>query len=185
MVTLASLWLPILLSAVAVFIASSLVHMVLKYHDSDYPGLPSEAQFRAGLRGVSLPPGDYMIPHATSPAERSSPEFAKKLEEGPVMIATILPNGPFAMGSTFIQWLVFCLVVSFFAAYLASRTLGAGSDYLAVFRVVGVVTFLSYGFGAVPMSIWFKRKWSSTGKALLDALIYGLLTAGVFGWLWP
>ena len=53
MVTLASLWLPILLSAVAVFIASSLVHMVLKYHDSDYPGLPSEAQFRAGLRGVS------------------------------------------------------------------------------------------------------------------------------------
>ena len=185
MVSLATLWLPILLSAAAVFVASSVIHMFLKYHDSDYRALPAEAQFRAGLRGVSLPPGDYFIPHAVTAAERSSTEYTKKLDEGPVIMATVLPNGPFAMGATFVQWIGFCVVVSLIAAYLASRTLDAGSDYLDVFRVVGTVTFASYGLGAVPASVWYKKKWSTTGKSLFDAIIYGLLTAGVFGWLWP
>ena len=38
MVGLAALWLPILLSAVIVFVASSLIHMVSGWHKSDYPG---------------------------------------------------------------------------------------------------------------------------------------------------
>jgi len=42
MVSIVSLWLPILLSAAAVFILSSIIHMVLKYHNNDFKALPSE-----------------------------------------------------------------------------------------------------------------------------------------------
>jgi len=35
------------------------------------------------------------------------------------------------------------------------------------------------------MSIWYRRSWSTTLKATLDGVIYGLLTGGAFGWLWP
>jgi hypothetical protein len=185
MIPLLSLWLPILLSAVAVFVASSIVHMFLKYHDSDYARLPEEDRVRAALRGIDLPQGDYVVPHAASATERSSPEYTKKLNEGPVLVVTVLKNGPFAMGGMMAQWFVYCAVVSLFAAYLASRTFDAGADYLSVFRVVGTVAFAGYGLGAVPASIWYKKKWSTTWKSLFDALIYGLLSAGVFGWLWP
>lgn len=34
-------------------------------------------------------------------------------------------------------------------------------------------------------SIWYKRKWSSTLKSMADGLVYALVTAGTFGWLWP
>ena len=42
MVSLADLWLPILLSAVLVFVASSLIHMVLGWHRHDFKGSSRE-----------------------------------------------------------------------------------------------------------------------------------------------
>ena len=35
------------------------------------------------------------------------------------------------------------------------------------------------------MSIWYRRAWSTTIKAMIDGAIYALLTAGAFAWLWP
>jgi hypothetical protein len=35
------------------------------------------------------------------------------------------------------------------------------------------------------MSIWYSRAWINTIKSTIDGLIYALLTAGTFGWLWP
>ena len=89
------------------------------------------------------------------------------------------------MGPQLVQWFLFAVVVSLVAGYLGSRTLPSTATYLAVFRVVGCTAFLGYGFAYIPTSIWFKRPWSATGKDLLDALVYGLLTGGAFGWLWP
>ena len=68
-VPLTSLWIPVLLSAVVVFLASSIVHMLLTYHRTDFGKLPSEAEVSDALRRFNLPPGDYIMPHCSSPAE--------------------------------------------------------------------------------------------------------------------
>jgi hypothetical protein len=185
MVGLTTLWLPIVLSAVIVFIASSVIHMVLTYHRADYTKLPDEDRVADALRAAGAPPGAYMFPYCATPADMKAPEMMEKFKRGPVGILTVLPSGPPAMGKNLVQWFVFCLVIGIFAAYLAGRTLGAGAEYLAVFRVAGATAFLGYGGASVVESIWMGRPWSNSLKNVFDALVYGLLTAGVFGWLWP
>ncbi len=184
-IPLTQLWLPILLSAVCVFVASSLIHMVLKWHASDYNALSNEEEVRAAIRKGTPAPGQYVLPHCADHNDMAKPEMVAKYEEGPVAMLMVSPNGPPAMGAALAKWFVFSLVVAFTAAYLASRTLPPGTHYLQVFRVVGAVTFLAYGFGGIPNAIWMGKPWSSALKDLADALIYGLLSAGVFGWLWP
>lgn len=185
MVPILSLWLPILLAAIVVFVVSSIIHMFLKYHNTDFAKLPDEEAFRNAVRPLSIPPGEYVVPHATEREERESQAFKDKCREGPVAFLNVLPNQVPQMGRSLIQWFVYCIVVGIFAAYVAGRALTPGADYLAVFRFAGTVSFVGYGLALVQGSIWMSRSWSTTFKALIDALIYGLLTAGVFGWLWP
>jgi hypothetical protein len=185
MVTLMSLWLPILLSAVFVFVASSIIHMVLKYHRADFAPLPRESDVMAALRPFAIPPGDYVVPCPTGPGGMKDPAYLDKLKNGPVAILTVMPNGTFNMGTSLIQWFVYCVVVSVIAAYVTGRTLGPGTHYLPVFRVAGTVSFIGYGLALWQNSIWYKKKWSTTLRSNLDGLIYGCLTAGTFGWLWP
>ena len=181
-VSLMSLWLPILLSAVVVFAASSVIWMVVQYHNSEWQKLPDEEGARATLKGTS--PGQYSVPHAGSGEDRKSPEWQEKYKEGPAAMLIVLPHGSLAMGKQLTQWFIYCLAISFLVAYVTSVALSAGAEYLQVFRVAGTVAVLSYA-GAAPMkSIWFGHQWSATAKDALDGLIYGLLTAGVFGWLW-
>jgi hypothetical protein len=185
MISLMSLWLPILLSAVIVFVVSSIIHTVLKYHNTDFGKLPDENGVIEALSKFKLPPGDYVMPHAATSEERKAPEFVEKVKKGPVAFITVMPSGMPTMGASLIQWLLYCVVVGIFAAYIGSRSLGPGAAYLEVFRFTGTVAFLSYGFALLQNSIWFKHSWSATIKSVFDALIYGLLTAGTFGWLWP
>jgi len=184
MVAISALWLPIVLSAVLVFVASSVVHMVLTYHRSDYAKLPNEEKLRGAIRAESVPAGEYLFPHMTM-QEMRSPEGAEKFKKGPVGMLTLRPSGPMTMGKPFVQWFVFSVVVGVFAAYVAGRKLSAGTPYLPVFRVVGTVAFLTYAGGAPIASIWRGQSWSTTLKHSFDGLLYGLLTAGTFGWLWP
>ena len=184
-IALTQLWLPILLSAVCVFVASSLIHMVLKWHASDYNPLPHEEEVRAAIRKGTPAPGQYVLPHCADMKDMGKPEMMTKYEEGPVAFLVVVPNGPPAMGASLAKWFAYTILVAFTAAYLASRTLPPGTHYLQVFRVVGAVSFLAYGFGSIQLAIWMGKPWSSTLKDLADALIYGLLSAGVFGWLWP
>lgn len=185
MVPILSLWLPILLAAVLVFIASSVMHMLLPYHHSDFKRVPDEDRVAAALRPFNLPPGDYMMPRPENPKDRNSPEFLAKLKQGPVAMFTVYPSGPFTMGSSLAQWFAYCVVVGIFAAYVAGRALGPGAEYLEVFRFAGTTAFAGYALALVQGSIWLKRAWSTTLKSVFDGLIYALLTAGTFGWLWP
>lgn len=185
MVPVLSLWLPILLAAVAVFVASSVIHMVLPYHRSDFKSVPNEDQVMAALRPFNLPPGDYMLPRAASSQQMKSPEFSEKLKKGPVALFTVYPSGPFSMGGSLAQWFAFCVLVGVFAAYVAGRALGPGEEYLAVFRLAGTTAFAGYALAAIPNSIWYKRSWTTTLKSTFDSLIYALLTGGLFGALWP
>jgi hypothetical protein len=185
MVPLTQLWLPILLSAVFVFIVSSVLHMVLTYHRSDYGRLPDEDRVLAALRPFKVPPGDYILPHATSMAALKDPAFMEKMKTGPVAFMTVRPSGPPSMGASLVQWFVYSLLVSAVAAYVAGRALEPGADYLSVHRFAGTTAFAAYGLGHVSDSIWAGRSWGTTLKHLFDGLVYGLFTGGTFGWLWP
>lgn len=185
MVSLSALWLPILVSGVFVFVASSIIHMALTYHRSDCDPLATEEQLLDAMRKLGVPPGDYYLPHAGSMAVMKSPEYQAKLERGPLAVMTVLRGKGTPMGQRLFQWFVFSLVVSLFAGYVASRTLGPGTPYRTVFRIVGTVAFAGYALGLWPNSIWWSKKWSTTIKGTFDGLVYALLTAGVFGWLWP
>ena len=185
MVGLYALWVPILLSAVIVFIVSSIIHMMSPWHKSDYPKVPNEDKVMDTIRPLAIPPGDYMIPRPSSREDMRSPEFAEKMKKGPVMMMTVWPNGPHAMARNLILWFLYSVVIGFFAAYVAGRALPVGAEYLHVFRFAGVAAFLGYSVALWQMSIWYHRPWTTTIKLTVDGLIYALLTAGVFGWLWP
>ena len=184
MVPLTALWLPILLSAVIVFIASSLMHMLLPYHRSDYQQLPDEDKLLAALRPAGLKRGVYIFPFATH-KDMKSPALMEKYNQGPVGIMTVLPSGPPVMAKFLGLWFGYCLIIGFSVAYLTGRTVVPGAHYLVVFRVAGTAAFLAYGLGQLSNGIWKGQPWSNIIKEVIDGLIYGSLTAGTFGWLWP
>jgi hypothetical protein len=182
-VELTSLWLPILLSAIAVFIVSSLIWTVVQWHNGDWHKLPNEEAARQALNGT--PPGEYTVPHAADGKARRSEEWQAKYKEGPAVMMTVLPHGSMAMGKQFVQWILYTLLISFVVAYVAAATLNAGTDYLKVFQVTGTTAWLAYAGATVPGSVWFGHGWGRTFKEIIDGLVYALLTAGIFGWLWP
>ena len=183
MVPIASLFVPILVASVVVFFASALMHMVLKYHNSDYGKLDNEERVADALRGAST--GHFVLPHSGGGQAFKDPAFIERMKRGPVAFITVLPSGPPNMGKSLGQWFAFTLAVSVMAAYVAGRALAPGAAYLDAFRFVGTTAFLAYAFGGMQESIWFGRKWSVTLKHMVDGLVFALLTAGVFGWLWP
>jgi hypothetical protein len=184
MVSLLSLALPILVSAVIVFVASSIMHMVLTYHRSDLKKLAREDEVLDALRRLNIPPGDYVVPCAGSPANMKKPEFIEKMNKGPIVLMTVAPGGPPSMGTSLTQWFLYSVLVSTFAAYVTGRAVGPDAPYLEVFRFAGTTAFAGYSLGLVQSSIWYKRNWITTTKLVLDGLVYALLTAGTFGWLW-
>lgn len=185
MTGLVSLWLPTVVSAVIVFVVSSIIHTVLPWHKSDYPKMPNEDKAMDALRPLAIPPGDYMVPRPTSRQDMRSPEFLEKIKKGPVMVLTVMPSGAMAMGKSLVLWFLYSVVVNIFAAYVAGRALTPGAHYLQVFRFVGTTVFIGYSLALWQMSIWYRRAWTTTIKATVDGLLYALLTAGTFGWLWP
>jgi hypothetical protein len=185
MIPLTALWLPILLSAVIVFFASFIMHMVLTYHKSDYRRLPDEDRVTDALRSAGLTPGPaYFFPYFSFKEMKSAPVI-EKMKRGPVGLLTMLPSGPPAMGKNMVQWFLYCLVISIFAAYLSGRTLSNGAAFPQVFRIVGIAALLGYGAAQAQESIWSGRSWVVTFKHLFDSVIYAALTAATFGWLWP
>ncbi len=185
MVLITSLWLPILLSAMFVFIISTFIHSILTYHSTDFRKVPQEDDVRDALGKFKIPPGDYIVPCPDSSKQWKSPEFKKKVEKGPVAFLTVLPNGQPSMLINLIQWFAYCLIIGIIAAYISGRVLGPGAEYLDVFRFSGTTAFAGYSMALFQNSIWFYKSWSATLKSVFDGLIYSLLTAGTFGWLWP
>ena len=184
MVPLTALWSPILLSAIIVFVASSIMHMLLPYHQGDYHKLPDEDKLLATLRAAGLKRGLYIFPFGTH-KEMKSPALMEKYKQGPVGMLTVFPSGPPVMPKFLGMWFVYCLIIGFFVAYLTGHTVASGAQYLVVFRVAGTAAFLAYGLGHISNGIWKGQTWSATIKEVIDGLVYGLLTAGTFGWLWP
>jgi hypothetical protein len=185
MVPLPSLLIPILLSAVIVFVASSVIHMVLGYHRKDYRSLSKEDEVQGALRTFAIAPGDYLLPCPSGPSGMKDPQFVERRAKGPVIIMTVMPAGEVSMGKSLALWFLYSVIVSVFAAYIAGRALDRGADYLSVFRFAGTTAFVGYSLALLQNSIWYARGWGMTLRTMFDGLLYALLTAGTFGWLWP
>jgi len=185
MTFLAQFWMPILASGVLVFIASSVIHMVIKWHNSDYRKLANEDEVRAAIRASSPAPGQYVIPHCADMKDMALPEMQKKFQEGPVAFLTVRPAGMPGMTQPLILWFLFTLAIGVIAAYLASRVLPANATFGQACRLVGTFAFVAYAAGSVQHGIWMGKPWGSVLKEFADGLIYGVITGATFGWLWP
>jgi hypothetical protein len=185
MVPMSALWLSVLISAVIVFIASSILHMVLAFHKNDCRQLPQEERVLETLRAAGVTPGRmYMFPYC-SHKEMRSPESVEKFKRGPVGMMTVIPSGTPAMGKFLTLWFLYSLLVGALVACLTAHTMSPGAQFLEVFRVAAVAAFLGYAVGNIPDSIWKGQPWSVTLKHMFDGVIYALLTAATFGFLWP
>jgi hypothetical protein len=129
------LWLPIVVSAVIVFVASSIIHMGPFWHRRDYPQMPREAEALEALRPLAIPPGDYMVPRPRDMKEYRSAPFIEKLRAGPVAVLTVWPNGPASMARSLVLWFVYLLVVGVLVAAVSGYALPAGATYPVVFRL--------------------------------------------------
>lgn len=185
MTTLALLWLPILLSAVFVFIASSVVHMVLPVHAGDYKKLPNEDRVREAMRAAGVGPGQYMLPGCESKQDYTSEALQQRFAEGPVGMLVVRPDGMPNMGKALLQWFVLCLVIGLVTAYLGGIGLAPGAGGAVVFRVTGTAALLGHAFSSVNDSIWKGLSWGVTMKFFFDGVIYALVTGATFAWLWP
>ena len=185
MVSLSDLWIPILVSAVAVFVASSIIHMVLPYHRSDYKPIPKEEAFLDAVRQFDIPPGDYLAPRPASRADMSDPRFIERVKRGPWTMMTIMPGGSMGMGKQLVQWFLYCLLVSILSAELGHEALARNAGVEEVCFFVGTAAFMGYALALLQSSIWYRRNWLTTLKAVFDGFIYALITGQTFGWIWP
>ena len=182
---LGSLWLPIVLSAVFVFLASSILHMAVPWHRSDTSTMPNEDRAMDALRPLGIPPGDYMVPRPQNMEEMRSAAFTEKRQKGPVMIVTVLPNGQTGMGRSLALWFVYLLIVAALTAVVASLELRRGQDFYDVAHVTLVTSFMGYCLSLWQLTIWYSRRALTTVKWTIDGLIYGAITAATFASLWP
>ncbi len=184
MIFIVELWLPILLSAVYIFLVSILVHMVLQMHNNDHTCLPDEEGALKMFRGQGLAPGSYVFPHPQCGKEYGSEEMKAKIKQGPVGFITVFDANGFNMGKNLLKWFLFTGLVSVFVAYITNLALTAEADYLQVFRVAGTAAFLGYALPALQDNIWKGQSFNITLKFVFDGTLYALTTAGTFAWLW-
>jgi hypothetical protein len=180
-----SLWLPVLVSAALIWIASAIVWMALPHHKSDFSKLPSEDGVADALRKLGLPPGQYLLPFMRDMKNMKDPAVVKRFEDGPIAMITVRPNGVPGMGKNLILYFGYCLLVSFMTAYVARHTLNFGATRLDVFHLTGTVAIVAYTMAVIPESIWMWRPWPTTIKNICDSIAYGLMTGAVFACLWP
>jgi hypothetical protein len=184
MVALSHLWLPIIASAVAVFVVSALLHMLFTYHNSDYRKVPNEDEVRAAINKGGLTPGQYILPYAVGTGFKD-PVVQQKMKEGPTGFLLLRkPSGP-EMGPALGQWFVLTLVIAFVVGHVAAMSLAPGADHIAVFHLVGVLAFLAYAGSQAQEAIWRAVPWAAVIKTIIDGLVFALVTGGVFALLWP
>jgi hypothetical protein len=184
-ISLIQLWMPIVGSAVVAWFASGLIHIVLKYHNSDFQKLANEDEVAEAVGRGSPKLGLHLFPHCADMSEMANEDMQDKFKKGPVAMLIIFPNGMPNMGKYLGQQFAFFLGGSILIAYCAAFALPPGADFMTVFRVFTAIGFLAYGWATIPFSIWFGFQWSISVKYLIDALIYAMVVAVTFAWLWP
>jgi hypothetical protein len=182
--TTPTLLLASLLSAVLVFLVSSIVHMATKWHAGDFKKVPNEDAVMAALRPFNIAPGSYVMPRPSSMKDLGTPEFKEKHRLGPSAMLHVLPGGQTGMGRQLVSWFLYSALVALMAGYVTSKGLGIGAPATSVFKFVGAITFMGYSAGLWQELIWYNRSWVVTLKSTIDGVIYGALTGVAYAWLW-
>lgn len=179
------LWKPIALSAVIVHFASAIIWMASPLHKHDYksPG-DKEKTILDFLKAAALQPGVYYVPWCGHGKDRKDPAVMEKMKAGPWAMVTVMPGLP-NMGKSMLLWIINLLLIGTCVAYIASHANLGAAPYLKVFQMVGATAFLAHAGNSLTMSIWMGQPWSQVPGRVADGLIYALLTAGTFAWLWP
>ena len=179
------LWLPTVVASVAVFLASFVIHMVVKWHQHDQKALPNEGAVADAMRGT--PPGEYRMPFASSMQEMRTPAFHEKMKRDPIAIIGIAPYTPdLGFKKALGLWFVYILVISWLSSHIAWGPLHDATPHHGIIvHTVGLAAWLGYGFGHAHQSIWGPKPWVQTIKNMVDGLVYALITGGIFAWLWP
>jgi hypothetical protein len=185
MTSFAALWLPILVSAVFVFLLSSVFHMLSPWHKSDYPAVPNEAGVMDAIRPFAIPPGEYMVPRPVGRDAMKDPQFLERLNRGPVFILTMRPNGMISFGRSMGLWFAYLIVVTGISGHIAQGAGVSPTDGQRLFHTVALTAFMGYVAALWQMTIWYQRPWISSLKATVDGLVYAIVTGLVFVWLWP
>lgn len=183
--SLANLWLPILVATVLCFIASALIWMIAPHHKKEWPPVPGQDDLIATLRKHNVGQGNYMFPHADRSDKTAFEAASKQWAEGPAGVLYIFPKGKLNMGKMMALQFVYFLLVNTLVALADSRVIGNAAVYLYVFKFTALLAFMAHSLGTVPEAIWFGRPWKSIVLQGVDSLIYAGLTAGTYGWLWP
>ena len=183
--SISQLWMPVLATAVFIFIASSLIHMVFKWHNADYKKLANEDDVRAAIRVGSPAPGQYILPYCADMKDMQAEAMQKKYVEGPIGIITLRKACPPSMAMPLSLWFLYTIAIAAFAGCLAMQAFAGKANSPAAGHLVGVVSFLAFTGGSVQMGIWMGKPWGSVAKDVLDGLIYATIAALTFMWLWP
>jgi len=184
-VSILQLWMPIGLAALFCWFASALIHMLMKYHNSDYKKLSNEEQVAEAIRAGSPTPGLYHMPHCTDMKEMNDESMQQKFIKGPIAMISIFDNGLPPMGKLLVQQFLYFVFACTMIAYVASLALAMSVEFSSVFRFVFTLSFLTFGVAVIPYSIWFGHPWLNCLRYLVDAIIYAAVVAATFAWLWP
>ncbi len=182
-VSMAELWMPILTTAVVVFILSCLAWTISPHHKPEYRKLAAEPGFLDALRTLNIPAGGYFFPYVDG-AGMKTEEGKRLMNEGPWGRMRLYGKKP-GMGGSMLGSFVLYLVVSAAIAFVGTMTIPAGAGFGDVLRVLGTVGVLSYSVAVIPQIIWFERQWSVFFTHLFDGVVFGLATGLVFAWMWP
>lgn len=180
-----SLWLPVVLSAAAVWIASAIVWMVLPHHKPEWKKLPDEAAVMAALAKSPPAPGQYVFPYCAEAKDYSSPDFKARVEKGPCGRVLVLPNAMPAMGPKLVGYFLWCFAISFVTAYVLRHALSPGAAAVEVARLAAATSGVVYALGIIPEAIWIGRAWSDAIKSVIDGCAYAAITTACFVLLWP
>jgi hypothetical protein len=182
-VSVLDLWLPIVLSAVAVLILGFLAWAVLPHHKKELVPVSDEDALLDHIRSKDISPGAYMFPWY-APEDRGDPEKKQRHEAGPNGLLIVWP-GPPNMGANLLKSLVFYLVVGICVAYLGKLALSAGAEFRPVFRFTCAAAFLVYCLGHIPNTIWLGKTLKATTLSVIDGMVYAAATGLIFAWRWP
>jgi hypothetical protein len=181
-----ALWLPTIVSAVAVFVLSSILHMALPFwHRGDYRALPNEPAVLDALRPLDIPPGEYFAPRPASGEDMRSAAFIEKMKQGPVVMLNVSQAGVPSMGRPLLLWFVYVLIVAALAGHIAYAPYHDNFDEHGIFHTVALASFLGYCVALWQGVIWYRRSAIVALKSTIDGALYALATGWIFCYFWP
>ena len=179
-----ALWLPIVLSTIAIFFCSFLSWMVFHLHQKDWGKLEHEDALMETIRDMDAADGNYMFPGTTNPKDMQDPAFMEKYAAGPRGVITLfpVPNMGKNLGLTMLYFFVCCCTFAYLADFALKPGSEPGADFITVFRFVATIAMFTFAAAVIQHSIWFRIR---VVGHVIESIAYSLIAGTIFAALWP